>query len=391
MLTIGASQVRPLKLLHVVPTYFPAARYGGPIYSVHGLCAALAEAGHSVDVCTTSVDGSGRLNVPEGPPVDVDGVQVRYFRSRLDRLYWSPDMSAHLRAHVSDYDTVHLHSVYLWPTSSAAFWANRRGVPYVLAPRGMLVPELIKAKSAWLKRAWIAAFERRNLVGAARLHLTSSQEAEDLERCGLGDLAPTMILPNGVDIKEPVGRRVARGQVLYLGRLSWKKNLQPLLDAISGIPAASLVLAGPDDEGLTTALKQRAEVAGCAQRVRFAGAVGSEQKRELFATSACAVLPSLNENFGNVVIEALAQGCPVVVSPGVGARTIVEECGGGLVAAGSDAESLRDSIDALLADPLSAEARGAAGARYVRRNLGWPAIADRMASVYREICAEASV
>lgn len=354
---------------------------------MHGLCAALVKAGHSVDVCTTSVDGSSRLDVPEGLPVDVDGVQVRYFRSRFDRLYWSPAMSAHLRSHMAGYDAVHLHSVYLWPTSSAAFWATRRGIPYVLAPRGMLVPELITAKSGWLKRAWITGFERRNLAGAARLHLTSDQEAEDLLRCGLG-LAPTMILPNGVGIDEPIGRQVTAGQVLYLGRLSWKKNLMPLLDAVADIPEASLVLAGPDDEGLADALRQRAELAGCSERVRIVGTVGPDRKRELFATSACAVLPSLNENFGNVVIEALAQGCPVVVSPGVGARTIVEECGGGMVAAGGDAASLRSSIAELLGDPLSAELRGAAGARYVRANLGWPAIAARMAAVYREICAE---
>lgn len=376
-----------MKLLHVVPTYFPAERYGGPIHSVHGLCRALVQTGHSVDVCTTSVDGSSRLDVPEGTPVDVDGVRVRYFRSWFDRLYWSPAMSAHLRSRISGYDAVHLHSVFLYPTSSAAFWATRRAVPYVLAPRGMLVPELISAKSGWVKRAWIAAFERRNLAGAARVHVTSAQEAEDLQRCGLG-LAPTMILPNGVDIGEHAPRKVTAGQVLYLGRLSWKKNLMPLLDALAAIPEATLVLAGPDDEGLATALKQRAELAGCADRIRIVGAVGPDQKRKLFATSACTVLPSLNENFGNVVIEALAQGCPVVVSPGVGARTIVEECGGGLVAAGGDAASLRSSIAELLGDPVSAEARGGAGAIYVRANLGWPAIAARMASVYREICAE---
>jgi glycosyltransferase involved in cell wall biosynthesis len=251
----------------------------------------------------------------------------------------------------------------------------------------MLVPELISARSGWLKRAWIGAFERRNLAGAARLHLTSDQELDDLQRCGLV-LAPTVILPNGVDVDEPTPRRVTAGQVLYLGRLSWKKNLVPLLDAVADIPEATLVLAGPDDEGLAAALTQQAERAGCADRVRIVGAVGPDQKRELFATSACAVLPSLNENFGNVVIEALAQGCPVVVSPGVGARTIVEKCGGGLVAEGGDAASLRRSITELLDDPASAESRGAAGARYVRANLGWPAIASRMAAVYREICAE---
>jgi glycosyltransferase involved in cell wall biosynthesis len=350
----------------------------------------LVEAGHAVDVYTTSVDGNRRSAVAEGVPVDLDGVKVWYFRSRFDRLYWSPAMGGRLRQAIRDFDVVHLHSVFLWPTTRAARVARKAGVPYVLSPRGMLVPELMAAKSALVKRAWIRLFERQNLRHAARIHVTSFREAEDLRRCEL-DLAPVVELPNGVEVRGVADRNVVPGQVLFLGRLSWKKNLPALLDAISRIPEASLVLAGPDDEGLADDLRQRATNAGCAERFRVVGAVGSDRKRELFATSVCAVLPSLNENFGNVVLEALAASCPVVVSPGVGAREIVEASGGGLVAAGSDAESLRASIAELLSDPISAEQRGAAGARYVRAHLGWPAIAERMASVYREICDEVSV
>ena len=49
-----------MRILHVVPTYLPAVRYGGPIYSVHALCQGLAAAGDEVHVMTTSVDGFGR-------------------------------------------------------------------------------------------------------------------------------------------------------------------------------------------------------------------------------------------------------------------------------------------------------------------------------------------
>ena len=53
-----------LRLLHVVPTYLPAVRYGGPIQSVHALCRALAAQGHVTDVFTTNVDGPGDSDVP---------------------------------------------------------------------------------------------------------------------------------------------------------------------------------------------------------------------------------------------------------------------------------------------------------------------------------------
>lgn len=376
-----------MRLLHVVPTYYPAVRYGGPIHSVHGLCKALVTAGHCVDVCTTSVDGRLRLDVPQGVPVAVDGVSVRYFRSRFDRLYWSPAMRRFLQRLGCSYDLVHLHSVFLWPTAAAARVARRVGVPYVISPRGMLVPELIAARSAAIKRLWIRCVETRNLIGAARLHVTSDTERFDLARCGLA-LAPVSVIANGTELPQGASRAANGRTVLYLGRLSWKKNLDSLIRAVAVLPGCWLNLAGPDDEGLGPRLLELASELGIAERVKFVGQVGADQKAALFAQAACAVLPSINENFGNVVIEAMAHGCPVVVTPGVGSRSVVEASGGGLVAAGPDAESLQAALAALLDDREGAEERGRRGAEFVSRHYSWAAIAAEMVSMYRDVLAQ---
>src|SRR5690242_1229236 len=110
-----------MRILHVVPTYFPAVRYGGPIFAVHGLCRALVDLGHDVEVYTTNVDGSETSPVPVGEPVFLDGVQIRYFPSPLfRRLYWAPAMGEMLGRSVIGFDLIHLHSVFLWPTWMAA-------------------------------------------------------------------------------------------------------------------------------------------------------------------------------------------------------------------------------------------------------------------------------
>src|SRR4051794_40725421 len=102
-----------MKILHVVPTYLPAVRYGGPIYSVHALCQSLAAAGHNVHVFTTSVDGPRDSNVSHDRPVERDGVQVHYCRSRwLRRLYYSADLAARLSASAGQFDVLYLHSVF---------------------------------------------------------------------------------------------------------------------------------------------------------------------------------------------------------------------------------------------------------------------------------------
>jgi glycosyltransferase involved in cell wall biosynthesis len=247
----------------------------------------------------------------------------------------------------------------------------------------MLVPELIRARSAWVKRIWIRAFERRNLAGANIIHVTSQVEATHLERAGLA-LAPLRIVPNGVELPaEGEGSRNPR-QVIYLGRLSWKKNLPALIDAAAVLRDVRLVIAGPDDEGLAPALRAQAQERGLGARVEFRGTVEDVEKASLLSESACLVLPSLNENFGNVVAEAMAHGCPVVVTPDVGAREIVEASGAGIVAADVTATALATAIGGLLDDPSAASAAGEKGRRFVAERLTWPAVAARMVTLYDE-------
>ncbi len=82
-----------MKIIHVTPTYVPAFRYGGPIRSTHGLAKSLVDLGHVVYVITTNVDGPGTLATPIELPVQVEGVEVRYFPTAFGRrLYRSPRM-----------------------------------------------------------------------------------------------------------------------------------------------------------------------------------------------------------------------------------------------------------------------------------------------------------
>jgi len=96
------------------------------------------------------------------------------------------------------------------------------------------------------------------------------------------------------------------------------------------------------------------------------------------------VLPSYSENFGNVVLEAMAVGCPVVVTPEVGAAEIVRESGAGEVVDG-DPSVLGPALARLLADRAGRLAMGERGRRVVRERYTWPAVAERMEEVYREI------
>ena len=384
-----------MTLLHVVASYLPATRYGGTIWSVHGLCKALAARGHNVHVFTTSVDGDRDSDVPHGQPVDVDGVSVWYFHSaRGRRIYWAPEMTAALDARVGDCAVVHTHAIFLWPLWAAARAARRAHVPYVVSPRGMLERDLVSRQSPLLKATWIAAIERHNLERAAAIHVTSAREADEAAAFGL-HLPLLREIPNGVDL--PTGRAqpspaiaaiIGDPYVLFLGRLNWKKGLDRLVAAFSRVRGATLVVAGNDEDGYRPALDELASRAGVTGRVTFAGPVQGADKTALLAHARVLVLPSYSENFGNVVLEAMAAGCPVIVTPEVGIAPIVQATGGGLVVDGG-ADSLGDAIDRVCGrEDLRAE-MGGRGRHAVATTYSWPRVAAQFEDLYTSVAKRA--
>ena len=128
-----------------------------------------------------------------------------------------------------------------------------------------------------------------------------------------------------------------RPYVLFLGRLNWKKGLDRLIPAMKQVTNADLLIAGNDEENYRPELEALARRYGVVDRVRFLGPVDDSKKWALLASAQILVLPSYSENFGNVVLEAMAAGCPVIVTPEVGMASVVQEAGCGVVAAGDPA------------------------------------------------------
>lgn len=371
-----------MRILHVVPTYWPAHRYGGPIVAVHGLCRALVARGHSVDVFTTNVDGTGVTNVPANTRIDVEGVRVGYFTSPFRRLYWSPTMRAALHGDMHRYDIVHTHAVFLWPGAAAARAARRGGKPYVISPRGMVVPALIRRKSYLVKTAWLKLVEQNSFAHASAIHFTSQLEWDEAKRVAL-ILPSPFVVPNGVDLEpRPSVARELR-TLVSLGRVSWKKRLDSVIRALPRLPDVRFIIAGNDEEGLTPSLRVLALSLGVADRVEFLGAVYGPAKRELLARATLFVLPSLSENFGNVVLEALSMETPAVVSPQVGLADEVARAGAGIVTDGD----IAPSVEALLADPARRAAMGRNGRALVNLRFAWSPIAAEMEAAYLRIVA----
>ena len=382
-----------MRLLHVVSSYLPAVRYGGTIVSVHGLCRSLVERGHDVHVYTTSVDGARDSEVAHGEPVLMDGVKVWYFRSsQLRRLYWAPALKQALAAHVADFDLVHTHAIFLWPLWAAARAAERARVPYVVSPRGMLERDLIDNKNPLLKGLWIAAIERRNFERASAIHVTSDREAQEAAAFGL-KLPLVREIPNGFTLDVMDGQRVSpkieaivsgEPYALFLGRINWKKGLDRLIGALSRVPKMRLVVAGNDEENYRAVLDPIAARLGVSSRIIFTGTVQGADKSALLSHARFLALPSYSENFGNVVIEAMAAGCPVIVSTDVGLAREVQATGSGLVVDG-EADTLSAAMSTLFGNAVLRQEMGERGRVAAQERYSWPVVAAQMEDLYSSL------
>ncbi len=123
---------------------------------------------------TTNIDGPGLLDVPLERPVNMDGVDVWYFPVQRPRWYcFSTPLASSLRKRVDEFDVVHIHSIFLWPTTIAAFWCRRRRIPYIVHLFGSLdtLVERPAYHGAWAglsgRLSWSRSFSQLRSLGAA--------------------------------------------------------------------------------------------------------------------------------------------------------------------------------------------------------------------------------
>lgn len=385
-----------LRVLHLTSAYPPADFPTGPPQQLHRLARALRADGVDVRVITTNGNGSDVLAVPAGRFIEHEGVPVYYGR----RFRRTADLSFDAwRAIVREgpaADLIHVTGIFSWMNLAAAAVGRRHGVPVIVSPRGSLDPDALIFSP--LKKAvffWLGG--TRALDEAAAFHVTSQ-----MERAHVAARLPGRrieVVPNGVslpsddDLAQWTNAPPAAPTALFLGRIHPKKNVIPLVQAWASVASrhagANLVLAGPDDHGHRAEVERTIVALGVSGSVRLAGFVGGEALSRLLATSACLILPSLTENFGNVVVEALAHRIPVIASTGTpwgGLRD--RDCGWWIH---PTVEGLAAAIDEALAiSPAARAEKGERGRRWMIESFSWSSFAGRMADFYADVVAARS-
>lgn len=392
-----------MKILHIIPSYIPAYRYGGPIWTVHNLNKWLVKKGIDVTVYTTNIDGPGTLDVPIGKEVLRDGVKIYYWPISFRPWQYSSAMRQALALNTDKFDLIHITSVFLSASTLGAYYAKKFKKLYVISPQGSLMKEPL-AKKFLKKKMYLDLLEKRNLAGASAIHLITDLEEKEYEDLDL-PYKSIVVIPNGLD-KEELDKDVPAGLfrnkfdipedkrvVLFLSRINWKKGLDTLIPAFAGVfkkePQSILVIVGGDEEGYKKDVEL--EIENCKLKIGkdvvFAGMLLGAEKIAAYKESDVFVLPSYSENFGQVILEAMHFGLPVVLTPGVGVAPNVEKAGAGLVVP-KEKEPLAAALIQILQNKDLASKMGEQGKKLVREEFSWPEIAEQFVKEYNNLINE---
>ncbi len=295
------------------------------------------------------------------------------------------------------WDVVHINGIWNWPYHKVARIAYKRGIPVVWSPHGSLTPWALNHKRLKKEIAWVL-YMRRDLARASILHVTAKSEVEDMRRLGLKN--EVAIAPLGVKFRwsvdelREIKRKTKRKIILFVSRVHPKKGIDNLMKAWASLKHSSH-MKGLDDWNVkivgnesypdyVRSLKKLSVELGVAKDFEFCGARYGEEKDMCYAEAKLFVLPSHSENFGAVVVEALANGTPVITTKGTPWGGLVDNKCGWWIDFGVEplVETLRASL-ALSEEELIA--MGERGLEWMKREYDWTTIASRMQSIYERL------
>lgn len=352
-----------MRVLHVIPSI--SSKRGGPSKAVVDMVKALRLEGIDASILTTTdnIDYQ-EVSYPEGVWFEYQDVPVLMYSCvgscfhQLREFLISPGLTTWLLRNITNYDLVHIHAIFSYPSTVAMLIARLKNVPYIIRTIGQLSPWSLR-QNYWVKQIMLLSVEKSNIEASIAIHVTSKSEEEDVKKL----LFKSDILNLELGINMPRSRgnfssqiRTGKTIFLFLSRLHPKKQLENLLEAFFIVREKHnrndwlLYIAGDGEPSYVKQLHDLAKELGLNGKIEWLGHVTGYRKEKIFAESDWFVLPSANENFGISAVEALASGVPVILTKHVGIADLVSKYRAGILASESP-EELSDTLVKAIARP----------------------------------------
>lgn len=292
-------------------------------------------------------------------------------------------------------DIMHIHGLWSGLLHKAVKFAWRNHIPIVWSTHGMTAPWSMRHK--WWKKvpAWLL-YQKRDLMRADAIHCTTEQEAVWNKQLGFKKCV-VVPLGTGESLTDELPLVRERKVLLFVGRIYPVKGLENLICAwrmaLDSDPTERervgrlrwiLRIVGPDQAGYRKKLEQLVSKLNLRNAVEFAGPKYGRFLSQEYQQSECLVLPSFTENFGGVVIDALANGKPCIASTFTPWQELQNHGCGWWV--DNSPEELSGAISSMMAMSEAERRRmGESGRALVKEKYSWPAVVADLLHHYEDV------
>lgn len=378
------------RVLALLDYYLPGFKSGGPLRSVANL---VGQTGGVLEfhILTRDRDATETTSYPGvkvGEWNDVAGAKVRYTAPEDLGLGVIRRVAHEVRP-----DVVYLNSFFSGLTIRYLLlrrlgWVPR--VPVVIAPRGELSPGALSIKRT-KKRAFLFVAEKLlGLYRGLRWQATAELERAEIAQ-GFPAFSDVRVAPNLAGRPEGAARATppkspGAMRLVFCSRITPKKNLHAIFGPLAAVGGqASLALIGPvRDHAYWEQCRAQIAALPATIRVEHRGEIPHEQIAAELAGHHFFILPTLGENFGHAIIEALVAGCPVLISDQTPWHD-VPAAGAGWVLPVDDAAAWQRALaEALAMDEADYRAISARAREYGRRHLAAPPV-EASVALFRDV------
>lgn len=357
----------------------PDEKYGGVVYSGDGLFKGLSKLSSTEGVCVSSKPAAVANHYSS------ENLVVHCYKSFFKHgLGLSLTLLFRLPRHIFKADFIVINGIYTFPVTVAAIFAILFRKKFSIAPRGGLEPWRLKQKRQ-KKFLFNVLFTNYFFKKCSFIHVISEMEA--------GSVNPKLkdkifICPNGYNVDyienqilqynlKDKKNDIDYKDILFLSRMDKEKGLDILITAFSevirlpNLKNNRLSLIGPDNNKYLESLK----IDFASLKINWLPGLYGSSKNERILSSDIVILPSYSENFGNIVLEALALGIPVITTTGTPWPKIFTKVNCGWISEPNEEDLYRTLIIALNTQKSELIQMGKRGREFVMENYAWESIA----------------
>jgi glycosyltransferase involved in cell wall biosynthesis len=371
----GASFEPHSKVLHVLTLNGRNGEYGGPVRVARELCTELNKRGHETHIFSGALFGSA--------PIPMSGLSESFtlVKPITERLpvssLWSWKIIKPLHKLIKNSDLIHIHFARDLIPFTAALISIILRKPFVTQTHGMIISDGRRSTRI------LDFLFTRPLINKSRTNFVLT-EIELTAVSKLGVKSPSKILPNGIAVKNSVNSITNESKrIVFCSRLDKRKGIEKFIELADAFRNSSynFEIYGPDG-GELSLINSEIKSRNLSGVLKYKGALQAHQVQEMISEIDLLVLPSKDEPFPMVILEALAVGIPVLIMPSCGFAKDLALFEPKFVSQSEDVVGLCSTFQKQLDDGFQSKSSDAI-LEYCNESFGISSVVDRLVASYR--------